>query len=69
MDVFTIDPYELDDQLQEFVAAQSQKRGFRLTGWCRIPKECDDSLSDAKIMHVVYCLPEGDLSMKFSLRN
>ena len=69
LDVFTIDPYELDDQLREFLVAQSQKRGFRLTEWCRAPEKCDDSLSDAKIRHVVYCLPERTCRIKFSLTN
>ena len=57
-DVMALQPHDVDDSLRIIAAAQNDT-GFRLIGWCRAPKESDNSISDAKIMHVVSCLPEG----------
>ena len=57
-DVMALQPHDVDDRLRIIAAAQNDT-GFRLVGWCRAPKESDNSILDAKIMHVVSCLPEG----------
>ena len=61
-DVLSMESHDVDDGVRRFTAVQNENEGFRIVGWCRAPKESDDSISDAKIMHVVSCLPEGNLS-------
>ena len=61
-DVLSMESHDIDDGVRRFTAVQIENEGFRIVGWCRDPKESDDSISDAKIMDVVSCLPEGNLS-------
>ena len=57
-DVLALPPHDVDDGIRMLATAQ-RVSGFRIIGWCRAPKESDNSISDAKVMHVVSCLPEG----------
>ena len=61
-DVFAMPSHTVDDGVRKFTEVQNANGGFRVIGWCRAPKETDHSISDAKLMHVVSCLPEGELS-------
>ena len=56
-DVMALDPFDVDDTVRQFVAAQNESTGFWVTGWCRAPKEQDDLISDARVMHVVDVRP------------
>ena len=59
-DVMALPSHDVDDAVRKIAEVQNQT-GFRIIGWCRAAKETEHSISDAKIMHVVYCMPEGEL--------
>ena len=57
-DVMALPPHDVDDGVR-MLATEQGASGFIIIGWCRAPKETDNSISDAKVMHVVSCLPGG----------
>ena len=57
-DVMSLEPHDVDDGVKEIATAQNTE-GFQIIGWCRAPKESDNSISDAKVMHVVACIPKA----------
>ena len=65
-DVMALAPHDVDDRIRELVSTQNET-GFRVIGWCRAPKESDQAISDAKLMHVVSCFPENGLSEQSKL--
>ena len=64
--VMALAPHDVDDRIPRLASAQNEV-SFRLIGWCRAPKETDQAISDAKILHVVSCVPEKGLSIKVSV--
>ena len=60
-DVLLVPSHDVDDRVRQITQAQN-KVGFRVIGWCRAPKESDQAISDAKVMHIVNCTPLDGLT-------
>ena len=58
-DVLSMESHDVDDGVRRSTYVQNENEGFRIIGRCRAPRDTDDSISDAKIIQVVLCLPEA----------